>query len=465
MKKHIKKLIPVLSVLPFLLGTAGYIITGEKVSDAMYASFALYFVNPVSDAYNILIETARWTSALVTTTAVVYAVRSLWLKIIDRIKCISRDSVAVYSEPGVEIAFDRKTKAMYAERSIKPRAASHIIMLGSDTESLQFYREHSVKLKGKPVYIGLRELEYGMTDAFDDVTFFDFNGSVARVLWKSVKLWSRGKNRLTITVYGSGALAGNIINYALLLNIFSEEQQITYILAGDNENYRIRHEDMPTGNADRVLYYESGSAELWDVMKTSDIIIIADELPADLFQTIFTVCRGSEIYYYSPKAGDIGGCLKSRALHSFGSEGEILTDSNIRQDALIAKGKELNLQYALANNGETDWNRLDGFTKMSNISSADYMDVLRELIQSGINTDVEKLAVLEHIRWCRFHYLNGWKYGIPENGRNKDPEMRIHKCLVDYSELTDDDKEKDAAIINNIINEINEPCGLNSGEN
>ena len=26
-----------------------------------------------------------------------------------------------------------------------------------------------------------------------------------------------------------------------------------------------------------------------------------------------------------------------------------------------------------------------------------------------------ELAELEHIRWCRFHYLNHWKYGKTKN--------------------------------------------------
>ena len=56
---------------------------------------------------------------------------------------------------------------------------------------------------------------------------------------------------------------------------------------------------------------------------------------------------------------------------------------------------------------------------------------------------LEWLAELEHIRWCRYHWLNNWVCGQPENGKNKDMQKRIHKCLVPYAELDETDREKD----------------------
>ena len=53
------------------------------------------------------------------------------------------------------------------------------------------------------------------------------------------------------------------------------------------------------------------------------------------------------------------------------------------------------------------------------------------------------LGELEHIRWCRYHYLNNWKYGIPKNGKTKDPQNRLHSLLVPYDQLAEAEKEKD----------------------
>lgn len=57
--------------------------------------------------------------------------------------------------------------------------------------------------------------------------------------------------------------------------------------------------------------------------------------------------------------------------------------------------------------------------------------------------DLELLAELEHIRWCRYHYLNNWRFGRPENGKAKDPVRRLYAMLIPYDELSEGEKEKD----------------------
>lgn len=445
MKKILKKIIPILGVVPFIVGSVGYIAAGEGVTDSMYASFALYFVNPVSDEHNILIEFARWTAALVTTTVILFAVRSVWKNIGYWFKCLFKESVAVYSDAGVEIVFDKKVEAIYPGRELKHLAKSHIIMLESDTDSLKFYEENKKLLEGRAVYIGLKEIEYGLMRNDPDVTFFDINGSTARKLWKSIGVWRRGKEAYKIAIYGSSALAGNVLSCGLLLNLYSKTQRISYSLISNDDTYVVKHKEMETGNGDELHYYSTDEDRAWDVIKTSDIVILAEEPSAELLQAVSVVCQDGEVYYYSPKAGDVGDYLQQRNIRSFGREDDIFTDENIRQEKLLEKAKQLNLRYAKAYGGEKDWKKLSGFLKWSNISSADFNEILGELIDTG--ADIEMLSELEHIRWCRFHYLNYWKYGIPENGKIKDAEKRIHMCLVSYSKLGEDEKEKDREVV------------------
>ena len=70
MKKYLSKLIPILCLIPLIMGTIGYTLAEGFTTDAFYASFALYFTNPVSDEYNGFIEFARWTAPLVTLTGI-----------------------------------------------------------------------------------------------------------------------------------------------------------------------------------------------------------------------------------------------------------------------------------------------------------------------------------------------------------------------------------------------------------
>ena len=105
---------------------------------------------------------------------------------------------------------------------------------------------------------------------------------------------------------------------------------------------------------------------------------------------------------------------------------------------------------------QAEWNALDAFTRYSNISAADYHQVQRRILavaQLPVDYDVlptewqELLAELEHIRWCRYHYLNNWKYGVPADGNNKDMRHRIHEDLRPYGELTETEKEKDRDLV------------------
>lgn len=450
-KRFLKACVPLLAVCPFVIGAMGYYAAGEKFFDALYASFALYFVNPVSDAYNIPIEIARWTAALVTTAAILYAVRRIWTIISQAVCCLGKDSIAVYSDEDINIVFDKpKRGVIYPGREFKPLAKSHIIMLGSDAESLKFYEANRSKIKKQKVYIALREMEYSFMKELDgspNISFFDFSGSCARVLWKRIALWENPKQKIEITILGTGHLGQSVLNYGLLLNLYSPEQEITYNFIGSDNSYRIMHGDIQTCNGDRVRYRELGDDENAAVIGGSDIVIVSEEISAAQLQAVAVICKGA-LYCYSPSEGGAMDYLNFPALIPFGKNSEIYTDENIRRNKLIADAMKQHHSYlsrfgsGKISDTQTEWNKLDGFLKMSNISSADFNPIVKALSNAG--ADIDMLARLEHIRWCRFHYLNFWSYGIPENGKNRDNEKKIHKCLCPFDELPDEDKEKDA---------------------
>ena len=59
----------------------------------------------------------------------------------------------------------------------------------------------------------------------------------------------------------------------------------------------------------------------------------------------------------------------------------------------------------------------------------------------------EEQAELEHIRWCRYMFLNYYTLGTPTNGKNRDDDKRIHKDLKDFSELDPKERVKDVEAI------------------
>lgn len=449
MKDILKKAAPAFFFVPFVLGSVGYIIEGNRVTDSLYAGFSLYFTSIVLDSYNIWIEIARWTAPLATATAILRIFEKAGRNILWRLQSRLGDSVAVYTDADIRIVFDNKTRVFYAGRNIKQTAKSHIIMLDSDTESLKFYEGNKDKLKSGSVYIGLREIDCGLVKEKREVHFFDVNGAVSRLLWEHAALWEKQKERMSVVIWGRGHLGENILCYGLLTNIYSEKQKITYHIIRNN-SFEIKHPQMPLMNRDEIIFHTKEDSDSWEVVRNADMVIIAESISAALLQAIAVNGRNARIYYYSQMAGDVGDCLQFTNLIPFGRDVDIYTDENIRREKLVEEAKKQNLKYAEQYNGEAEWNKLNGFLQWSNISSADFGHVLAGLLRQNPELDDDILAELEHIRWCRFHYLNYWTYGEPLDGKDKDPVRRIHKCLCPYQELSPENKSKDRAVVTEI---------------
>ena len=108
-----KKVLTVLALVPLVLGTIGYIFSGERITNAIYAAFALYFTNPISDAYNVYIEIARWTAPLVTATAILCALQNVWESLRNRVVLFGKkNSVSVYSDMDCRIRFGKDVGAI-----------------------------------------------------------------------------------------------------------------------------------------------------------------------------------------------------------------------------------------------------------------------------------------------------------------------------------------------------------------
>lgn len=465
----LKRLLPIFSILPFLIGSYGYFIAGEEMTNAFYASFALYFVNPISDYYNYYIEGARWGAAFVTTTAIFYALRNVGRSFSWLVKSFGNDSVAIYASEDLTIEFpEAKRNVMYSkEGKFILGADSHIIMYGTDEENFRFFEENKKKLKGKKVYIGLSDLNYGLLKELGsetekragdiDVTFYDINGVIARDLWKNkIHLWTDFgiKNQAKIVIFGCSDLGKSILNYGLTLNLMSLEQKIDYYFIGNYEQYALTHEGMNLFNQDKIHYLKEEDASVWEIVKEADIVILSEERTVDFLEAVGVLNKG-KVYYYSRKKG-IKEYLdfKATIVLPFGMDEDVYKDENIRAGKLMEKAIDGHYSYLQKTKNEgtvllgrlAEWNKLDGFFKWSNISSADFTDVIRYLYEKGVQTEIETLAELEHIRWCRFLGINYWKYGETADGK-KDSVNKIHPCLIPYSKLSGENKDKDMDVV------------------
>ncbi|MBQ1192501.1 MAG: hypothetical protein IIX45_00020 [Lachnospiraceae bacterium] len=468
----IKKLLPVLMVFPFIIGAIGYYCGGEAITDSLYASFALYFINPVSDVYNVFVDLARWMAALVTTTAILYVLRNSFNRIFVLAKGFRKDSVAIYADNDKKIQFDKKVPVIYAGKEFVKTAKSHIIMFDSDAESMQFYDRNREILHNKNVFIAVKEIDVFAANTSmgleKNVQFFDISEATARHLWKTIALWDKSpEGEVNITIVGTGHLGQDILSRGLLVNLYSKTQQINYHIIGENDYYLREHEDLKLFNKDSIDYYEKNSDESWKVICNSNILICADDISVNELLMYENICKKAVgIYYYLQNKKDLKHYTNINKGIAFGDEEALYTDANIRRLELVRSAINQNYSYVKSlNNADIstdkdensaawkEWSKLDGFYKWSNISSSDYCEVLKKLKDNrtlnATPTELEsverELAELEHIRWCRFHYINHWKYGKTKNVKEK-----THHCLVDFNYLSKEDKMKDIDIIRNI---------------
>lgn len=448
MIKCLKKIVPFVILIPLIVGSIGYILSGEKTTDALYDAVTLYVLCQNSDGYNVYIEIARWTAPLVTATTILSVLKDIWEAISNRVALFTflgkTDRISVYSDKNDRIDFDKKVKVIYPGDKIKKYANEHIIMFSTDEMNLQFYEKHKKELAGKKVYIGVRDIECCFLNPLEDVTIFDINGAIARMLWKEISLWNKAKNEFNIVVWGSNTLSGEIICTGLQMNLFSKKQKVKYCFVTDNSNFRIRHSELNLMNGDELSYLDYKNPESWDAVSKADIIIVSDVLDVETMQTLVVKARESMIYYYSPVEGDMISHFSFGNVVPFGRNETVLTDENIRRGALTRKAKKLNEHYANLYGSEKDWNALSGFLKGSNISSSDFGEVLSMLNE---RIGEEEQAELEHIRWCRYMFLNYYTLGTPTNGKNRDDDKRIHKDLVDFTDLAPKERFKDVEAI------------------
>ena len=219
----------------------------------------------------------------------------------------------------------------------------------------------------------------------------------------------------------------------------------------------------------------------------------------ELIQALLYLHPEIQIDYYDPHGAELPAAFAGDRLTAFGRNKDILTEENIKTDVLYRTAKEVNFAYMVNTDtkGEYAWNRedteekmraewmkLDGFTKGSNIAAADY-EVIRKLVVEilGINPEemiahyyetmkaidawkengeaepapefekeLETLAEMEHVRWSRYHFVNHWRYKQTEDGK-KDKLHRWHPLLIPYSDLTEEEKQKDRVNIIQLFEE------------
>jgi len=454
-------------ILPFAIGAVGFYNAGEPVMDALYSSLTLYPINMSSDKRNVLIEIARWAAPLATAGGLLLIFRNALARLVDAIKVVTGGVTAVYgNNPYAETLRRNIKKSIRGSFERISGAEDHVLLFDTDADNLAFFDAHEKDFKGVRAFIQIDGVSPGNLRG-ENLRMFSIPEITARLYWREHTLlpfYAGGKLSAKIAIIGFDLLGQKILDYALLNNIYAPDQRIEYHVWGGSARYEATHTQLGGMAPDMAVFHGCEWEKDAELLREMDRVIVTgrrgDALP--MLDALVTLCPQGEIHAEDGSGRLLVRIFRHDHLRSFGGLEDILTEGNIKTDALYRAAKLLNYRYFLLYGGkaapsdpervmEEQWNALDGFTKYANIAAADYhrlrLKIMEKAKQDEITFSQRELDELEHIRWCRYHYLNNWQYGVPENGKAKDARLRIHACLVPFAELSEFEKDKDTEMI------------------
>jgi len=441
-KKKLRQFIKVFYVLPFVIGFYAYLsdsyyITTGSALEAAYNAILLYigrFVDPVGEV-SILLEFARWFALSASISGILWGATSLGRELANGLRASMAQSCVVYGDSEYAKHLVRNNKAIASNKFLN-KAKRHAILFNTDAENIEFYIKHAAEYMTdeKTVAIMLNGVvPYSLN--VKNIVVFSMAEITARLYWKNNPVTKNER----IAIIGSGDLGQELLTFGLTFNIFSNRQCIEYHIWDNQTPYCGMRPEINKIESDKIIFHECDWREDFLSQGRFDRIILALETTENLSGLsqimCYSVCH--DIHVYLKDSDCISLFTSTNAnINVFGTAAEISTYELIFKEALNEKAKRLHAQYYEKYPNIGTWEDLDGFYKRSNISAADFADTLHRLKSMG--TTDEALAELEHIRWCRFYYLNNWSYAPTRDNANKK-----HNMLIPYADLPEDEKKKD----------------------
>lgn len=464
-----KWILRLLCLVPFLLGAGGYLtVYPGQYLDAIYFAIRLYGMNYDLEITTPVLELSRWIAPFTTLTALFMVVKSLSRRAYTWLVLLQKDIIAVYGDtvPAEYLIEDTKRqrgeRKVLAARDFLP-ARTHVLMLGSDEENLRFFAQNREKFRpGDKVYLQLEDfslnsLACGAVECY----CFSLAELTAQTYWMERaeelcgKIW-RGEP-VQICLIGNGPFAEQMLQFALIYNIFSTKQSIQYHVFGDWAEYRSLHWDWASISSpgDQVVFHDEPWHQWTRSLSDMDRVILCDDSQQEnlhIFHRIQSLLPRCTVDLRMVDSQLFGRemALLPQGTTLFGSYSDLCTCRLIIQEQLIQDAKHQHQAYGEAHpEYRTEWSALDAFTRLSNVCSSIFRTHNLPLVEAalphlGEEERMEALSELEHIRWCRYHWMHNWSF----RPGKKDPIHRTHQDLIPYQALSREAQRKDAEAIN-----------------
>jgi hypothetical protein len=305
------------------------------------------------------------------------------------------------------------------------------------------------------------------------IHFFHSYDCCARQYWHAKPLCS---NEQTIVIVGFGHYGKALLKRAILTNIISTDQHVTYHIFGEYEHFLAVHHQLgtlfsinePSDTQDSLIFHNDFWGNYHSLLEEADRIIICNDNEQEGWDIYWKL----QSFYKIKCRTDLRCNQKMPGIPCFGTHEEIYTPEQILRTKLNEAAITINDLFRKSVNYPTlDWDSLGDFHRQSKIVAADHLlmksrillkdESITELTPSVLMLayqrysqtkdrlpDREIYREIEHIRWLRFYSYYNWSYGSEKSDR-----LKQHPMLRPYDELTPEQKnEKDAAweLMNNI---------------
>lgn len=493
---------------PFIIGFFGFMAAGYSIFNSAYFALDLYLLDldiPY-DQVNILIEIARWAAPFVMISGIMLSVSSIWDRMRHFIFSLRKNTTVIYSNDIKNAAILQKNidRSFVVELDVKkhefyPKADNVIIMCEKDSTAMNFYNYYSDSLADMNVYVRLNNTDPDLLGK-SSIKFFNTYEIVTSNYWKERDLFEYMNGRelnVNIAITDFNLMGIELLRSALLTNLYTLDQKITYHVFGDSVIYRELTSNFKTMNNDKIIFHDEPWYKSIYLLKTMDRIIVPSNNQNRILEYIMQVCTDVDIDFYNPGIADSSKYFTSERLHPFGMPEQCYTYDNIVSDNTYKIAKELYSSVISADRGNNnidmdeydnddinrnyssqaaagkskydinderilgsasvnkddelasammdhEWFKLNGFMRASYKSAASFhvthIKCLQYLKAFGIEPTDEERGREEHVRWCRFYFLHFWNYGVPENGKRGDHKLKIHKNLRPFDELEEEEK-------------------------
>ncbi len=301
--------------------------------------------------------------------------------------------------------------------------------------------------------------EYEPEHLPENVILFSPCEITARLYWHTYPLTAPDER---IVLIGDGRYAEELLEQGLMGNVIDPAQHVSYSVIGDYTDFRRNHPglaeicsvDETAVDRDSVCFFTGRWNEYRELLQSASRIIVCTDSEEHSFRIL------AEMKRYVPLSAPVHARMSAdyADVTVFGTAEELWTPEMVMRRKLSQSAMRLNDIYRAQTGGTApEWKDLNSFTRRSNLASADHLetkirillgkdstmtpDTCRRAYKAFTETageERDRLRMIEHERWMRFHILNGWSYAPV-----RDNAKRHHRLLVDFGSLSPEDQEKD----------------------